>query len=76
MDSIQGLSCRILKERSLKKYISAANTEVALLQQAGGAKASTRGTYLKMSSERKAEIGSEQLSTEYWPQSATTLVDF
>jgi len=29
----------------------------ALLQQAGGAKVSTRGTYLKMSSEKKAEIG-------------------
>ena len=43
MDSIQGLSCRILKERSLKPFraISAANTEVALLQQAGGAKVST-----------------------------------
>ena len=34
-----------------------ANTEVALLQQAGGAKVSTRGTYLKMSSEKKVEIG-------------------
>ena len=60
MDNIQGLSCRILKERSLKKWvpsriISAANTEVAFLQQAGGAKVSTRGTYLKMSSEKKAE---------------------
>ena len=39
------------------RAISAANTEVALLQQAGGAKVSTRGTYLKMSSEKKAEIG-------------------
>ena len=29
------------------RAISAANTEVALLQQAGGAKVSTRGTYLK-----------------------------
>ena len=38
------------------RAISAANTKVALLQQAGGAKVSTRGTYLKMSSE-KAEIG-------------------
>jgi len=37
--------------------ISAANTEVALLQQAGGAKVCTRGTYLKMSFEKKAEIG-------------------
>ena len=35
------------------------NTEVALLQQAGGAKVSTRGTYLKMSSEKKAEIAAE-----------------
>ena len=32
-------------------------TKVALLQQAGGAKVSTRGMYLRMSSEKKAEIG-------------------
>ena len=37
--------------------ISAANTEVALLQEAGGAKVSTRGMYLKMISQKKAEIG-------------------
>ena len=37
--------------------ISSANTEVALLQQAGGEKVSTRGMYLKMSSEKKAEVG-------------------
>jgi len=41
------------------RTISAANTEVALLQQAGGAKVSTRRTYLKMSSEKKAEIAAE-----------------
>ena len=40
------------------RAISAANTEVAVLQQAGGAGgAKARGTYLKMSSEKKAEIG-------------------
>ena len=59
-----GSTCKLPDphERSLKKWvpsriISAANTEVAFLQQAGGAKVSTRGTYLKMSSEKKAEIG-------------------
>ena len=41
------------------RTISAPNTEVALLQQAGGAKVSTRRTYLKMSSEKKAEIAAE-----------------
>ena len=39
------------------RAISAANTKIALLQQAGGAKMSTRRTYPKMSSEKKAEIG-------------------
>ena len=39
------------------RAISAKNTEVALLQRAGGANVSTRVTYLKMSSEKKAEIG-------------------
>jgi len=50
------------------RAISAANTEVALLQQAGGARVSTRGTYLKMSSEKKAEIGKRaaEPGTEYW----------
>ena len=46
------------------RAISVENTEVALLQQAGGAKVSTRGMYLKMSSEKKAEIGSHLLNVE------------
>ena len=48
---------KALAQEVPSRAISAANTEVALLQQAGGVKVSTRGMYLKMSSEKKAEIG-------------------
>jgi len=49
----------VLAQEVPSRAMSAANTKVALFQQAGGAKVSTRGTYLKMSSEKKAEIGKQ-----------------
>ena len=55
MHSMQGASCRIHKERSPKRYpLVLANAKVVTLQPSAGA---VRGAYLKMSAEKKAEIG-------------------
>ena len=55
------------------RAISAANTEVPL--PASASWWSTRGTYLKMSSEKKAEIGSHRLNVESRHHFQVTCVD-